>query len=126
MILDQVKSAVARLNEEERNDVHVVAVTLDPENDNVEAMRKYAEGQEVSAPAFNLLTGEPEEVNDVLDHMGIERHRNPDNGVIDHTNLFLVMDRAGRVAYRFSLGDLQEDWLVKAVKLLVTEPEPSS
>lgn len=124
MILDQVKRAVARLTPEEQADVRIIAVTMDPEKDTVDALRKLGEGQEVSAPDFNLLTGEPIEINNVLDHMGIERRTDPDTGIIDHTNLFLLVDRRGRVAYRFSLGELQEDWMVEATKLLCAEPEP--
>ena len=126
MILNQVKRAVARLDEEQRNDVHIIAVTLDPANDTVEALADMADAQKVSAPAFHLLTGSSDDVNDVLDHMGIERKTDPETGIIDHTNLFLLVDRTGKVAYRFSLGELQEDWMVEAVKILCAEPEPRS
>jgi protein SCO1 len=53
--------------------------------------------------------------------MGIERVRNAETGLIDHANLFLVIDRQGRVAYRFTLGDRQEQWLVSALRLLLAE-----
>ncbi|MBZ0136806.1 MAG: SCO family protein [Planctomycetes bacterium] len=124
MIFAQAKRAVARLNEEEQADVYFVAVTLDPENDSVEGLAKLAQGQGLAAPAFNLVTGDSLEVNKTLNRMGIERYRD-ELGVIQHTNMFMVIDRAGTVAYRFSLGDLQEDWLVEALKLVCAEPEPS-
>lgn len=122
MILRQAKRAVAAVNEAERAEVAVLAVTLDPSRDDPKAMAKMAQGQQVSAPTFRLLTGDPGVVNDLLDRMGIERRRNPETGVIDHTNLFLVVDRQGRIAYRFSLGERQESWLIRALEHLLREP----
>lgn len=124
MIFAQAKRAVARLTAEEQADVHFVAVTLDPENDSVAGLAELARGQDLSAPAFHLVTGDTLEVNKTLNRMGIERHRD-ELGVIQHTNMFMVIDRAGTVAFRFSLGDLQEDWLVEALKLVCAEPEPA-
>ena len=46
--------------------------------------------------------------------------------MIDHANLFLLLDREGRIAYRLSLGDQQERWLVTALQVLLRErAEPS-
>lgn len=124
MILEQAKSAVARLTEEEAADVHFIAVSLDPENDTPESMARMAHGQHVSTPQWNLTVGPVDEVNRVLDDMGVLREWNPKLMRIDHTNVFLLIDRQGRLAYRFSLGDLQEQWLHEALKILVNEPEP--
>ena len=101
-----------------------MAVTLDPENDDVASLARLGDAQELAAPSFNLLTGETKQVNAVLDKMGIERYRD-ELGILQHTNVFLVVDRAGTIAYRFSLGEIQEDWLVEAIKLVCAEPEPT-
>lgn len=126
MILGQAKRAVARLNEEEQADVRLVAVTIDPENDTQESMARLAAGQEVAAPFFNLCVGAPGTINPILDRLGIERYLDPKTGIIEHTNLFLVIDRGGKIAYRLSLGSLQEEWLVEALRVLCAEPEPKS
>lgn len=120
----QAKSVVARLTAEEKEDVHFLAVTLDPEQDSVKALKSFCSFHEISAPRYHMLTGDAVQINDTLDRMGIERQYNPETHQIDHVNVFLVLDRTGKIAYRFSLGNLQEDWLVKAVKLLCSEPEP--
>lgn len=104
--------------------MYFVAITLDPENDSVSKLNYLADAQGVSAPMFQFLTGDCVEVNHVLDKIGLERFRD-ENGVIQHTNLYLVIDRTGKVAYRFSLGELQEDWLVEALKLVCAEQEPA-
>ena len=121
MILGQAKRAVSSLPPEKRGDVTVVAVTLDPKKDTPEILAGMAKAQGVSAPVFRLATGDPEIVEPLLDRMGIERRSDPATGVIDHSNLFLVVDREGKVAYRFTLGDRQERWLETALGLLVAE-----
>ena len=121
MILGQARRAISGLSEEERAAVTVVAITLDPERDTPETMGRMASAQGVSAPLFRLVSGEPDEVNRTLDRFGFARSRDPETGIIDHANLFLLVDRSGRIAYRFSLGEQQEEWLGEAIRLLVRE-----
>ncbi|MCA8913023.1 MAG: SCO family protein [Planctomycetes bacterium] len=126
LIMAQARQAVARLDSAEQQDVYVIAVTLDPEHDDQAALRDLADRQGLDLPHWNLCTGNVEEVNRLLDRMGIERRVDPATGIIDHSNQFLVVDRSGKVAYRFSLGYLQEDWMVEALKLLCAERGPQS
>ncbi|MFN7133870.1 MAG: SCO family protein, partial [Myxococcales bacterium] len=122
MILAQAKRALAALPEAQRREVTVLAVTLDPERDTPELMSQMAAAQGVSAPAFRLLSGEPGHVNAVLNRLDIARSRDPDTGIISHANLFLLVDRDGRIAFRFSLGERQEAWLIKALEHLLHDP----
>ncbi len=123
MILTQAKQALAGLTEEERTSVHVIAVTLDPARDDRQALARMARGHRVAAPQWNLVTGDVREVNRVLDDMGVWRAWNVEKRRLDHNNVFLLIDRQGRLAYRFSLGDVQQAWLTDALRLLVQEPE---
>jgi len=122
LILDQARTAIDALPEGQREGVQVVAVTLDPEHDSVEVLAALAARHGLRAPTYRLVTGPPREVESLLDVMEIARRRDEQTGVIDHTNLFLVIDRAGYVAYRFTLGERQERWLVSALRLLLSEP----
>lgn len=122
MILGQTKDALAALDPADRADVRVVAVTLDPARDDVARLAGLAQAQGVSRPDFSLLTGAPAEVERALDDMSVARRRNPETGEIDHANLFLLLDRKGRIAYRLSLGDRHRQWLPTALRLLAREP----
>jgi len=126
MIMGQAKRAVARLSEEEQSRFQFVGITLDPERDTPEILAAMAAGQQVTTPLFHLVTGASQQVNDVLDHLNIARRRDPETGIIDHTNLFILLDKKGKIAYRFSLGERQEEWLVKAMKLLLAEKQDVS
>lgn len=120
-ILTQAKAALAELSAEETGDVRVVAVTLDPERDTPEVLADLADMHGLPAATWRLATGDPLVVEDVLDRMGIERTKDPATGVIAHANLFLLVDREGRVAYRLTLGERQERWLVAALRELLAE-----
>lgn len=125
MLLGQARRAAATLTDAERRDVVFLGVTLDPAHDTPEKMAAMARAQGVAAPLFHLLSGPPATVEGVLDRLDVVRSRDPATGAIEHTNLFLLVDRQGRVAYRLSLGQTQEAWLATALRLLVAEPVPA-
>jgi protein SCO1/2 len=124
LIMAELKRALGALDDEQRRDVRVVAITLDPERDTGAVLARTATRYQVTAPEFRLLHGSPAEVNAALDRLEIARSKNPMSGEIDHANLFIVLDRQGQVAYRLTLGERQEKWLVEALRLLTAEPRP--
>ncbi|MBW2270311.1 MAG: SCO family protein [Deltaproteobacteria bacterium] len=120
-ILAQAKASVAELTAEQLDDLRVVAVTLDPEHDSTEVLARLAQHHDLQAPLFNLVTGASPEVENTLDQMQIARERDPETGVINHANLFLLIDRDGKLAYRFGLGERQQRWLTTALSILLNE-----
>lgn len=120
-VVAQLKAVLAELTEAERELVRVVAVTLDPENDTPEVLAGLAEMHGLETPEWHFLAGEPDEVNGVLDAMSLARSKDPETGIIDHVNLYLVLDRDGQLAYRFTLGETQQRWLGSALRILVAE-----
>jgi protein SCO1/2 len=121
MIFAQLERATAGLTAEERAQLLTLAITLDPERDTVSRVAEIAKARGFTAPARQFLTGEPTAVSRVLDAYGFERRRDEKTGIIEHANLFILVDRRGLVAYRFSLGERQERWLQAASRLLVAE-----
>jgi protein SCO1/2 len=121
LILGQAKAAIAAVPSELRGDLRVIAVSMDPAHDTPDVLAGLARTHQVEAPLYALVTGEPAEVERVLDDMGIARTRDPETGVIDHANLFLLVDRGGRIAYRLTLGERQRRWLTSALELLLRE-----
>jgi len=121
VILSQVQAAIAELSREEQEDLRVVAVTMDPESDTPEVLRTLAENHGMQSTLYHLVTGDPADVEHLLDRMQIARERDPETGVISHANLFLLVDRDGRIAYRFGLGERQQRRLTAALKILLRE-----
>jgi len=125
VILDQARRAIAELSPEQREDLRVIAVTLDPEKDSPAVLHQLAENHGMQAPLYNLVTGNPADVEPLLDRMEIARERDPETGIINHANLFLLIDREGRVAYRLGLGERQQRWLTSALRILLREEAAS-
>jgi len=124
MILDQVKQTLDNLTPEERDDVILMAITMQPEKDTPELLSQVARFYRLDQYNAHLLTGEVAYVNSVLDRMNVSRFEREGSADIDHANLFLVIDRDGSIAYRFTLGERQLDWMTQALRLLVSEEIP--
>lgn len=125
LIMQQLERAIGALEPAAQKQVRAVLVTLNPEHDDQQVLRDLAARHEVSAPQYQFLTGPVPEVNRALDELQIARKKDPHSGVIDHANLFIVLDRTGRIAYRFTLGERQERWLAQALRILVRESAPA-
>jgi len=117
-IIEQARRALKKSKIEEGR-VQLALITLDPENDTVEALK--AKAVQLGLPAnWHLLTGDPIEVNRVLDRFEVSRLRDA-NGNIGHSNVFYVIDKKGDLAFRIGLGSAQEAWLREAIELLEKE-----
>ena len=93
--------------------VRFVAITVDPEKDTPEALRRYAEGHGAKAPGWIFLTGTEGEIGEVARRYGIYVKKKP-AGDVDHTFLTSVIDNDGvlRVQYqgvRFDSGEFLRD-----------------
>lgn len=125
MIFASSKAALAELSPEQRQDLRALAVTLDPDRDTPEVLSALRQGQGLEKPTWSLLSGPRATVEDGLHRLGFAWERDPDTGVINHSNMFVLIDRQGRVAYRLSLGARQQRWLVSALSTLLAEPAAS-
>jgi len=121
LIVQQIYRVMYRLSDEERSRVRVLALTLEPEVDTPEMMKAMLTAHGVDQSYFKGLTGPEADVDPVLTAYGFAKARNADTGVLEHVNLLNIVDADGRLAFRFSLGQLQEEWLEQSIKYLVNE-----
>lgn len=124
LILEQSRQVLEELGETQSGQVQLMALTMDPGKDTPMMLRMTADHYGLPGPNRHLLTGEPSYINTILDRLNIPRKRRED-GAIDHANIFILIDKAGHVAYRFTLGERQKKWLLKATRLLINEPAPT-
>lgn len=123
-ILRQLKDLTESLAPEVRERVALVALSLNPDYDTSNLMRAVAQAYDFPYPHFRYLNGAPDEMRDLLTRFQFSPVLNPETGVIDHANLFIVIDAGGRIAYRFGLDPRQRTWLHEAVTQLVGEIGP--
>jgi cytochrome oxidase Cu insertion factor (SCO1/SenC/PrrC family) len=126
-IFEEVHQLLGEFTPAERASLRVVALSLNPEYETRELMDGVATARGFTHPEFRYVNGEtPAAMLDLLSHLQFARVRNPDTGLIDHVNLFLVVDRAGRIAYRFNLDPRHRPWLRAALRSLLHENVPAT
>lgn len=121
-IFAEMQTLLAELSPAERAGVRFVALSLNPEYETAEFMDAVATARGFAHPEFRYVNGRtPGEMLDLLAHLNFSRVRNPETGVVDHVNLFLLVDRAGRIAYRFNLDARHRAWLRAGLRSLLAE-----
>ena len=120
MMLGKMRSVLDKLTDAERAQMSVVAFSLNPEADTRELRSMVAQMYGMQAP-FHFVNGIPSEVNAILDKLNIARTRDAATSQIQHSNLFFLLDREGRIAYRLSLSQNESSWLLTALRTLLSE-----
>jgi protein SCO1/2 len=122
-ILLEIKALLGELPPVERAGLSVVALSLNPEYETTELMGAVAAGQGFTHPEFRYVNGtDPAAMHDMLTRLQFSATRDPRTGIIDHANLFLLVDRANHIAYRFTLDPRHRAWLRAGLRALLTEP----
>ena len=118
----ELKKILGELPATERAGLSVVALSLNPEYETAELMNAVAEGRGLTHPEFRYVNGpNPAEMHDVLTRLQFSATRNPQTGIIDHANLFLLVDRSNHIAYRFTLDARHRAWLRSGLRALLQE-----
>lgn len=120
MMLTKVRTVLDQLTPDERKDMAVVAFSLNPEADTRELRTMIAKAYGMKSQ-FHFVNGVPAQVNAVLDKLNVARERNEKTGQVAHSNLFFLLDREGRIAYRLSLSQQEASWLISALRVLLAE-----
>ncbi len=120
-ILLQSKALITELPPEARARFQMVALSLNPEYETAELMGAVADSYGLPHPEFRYLNGSPAVMHPLLRDFQFGARRNPDTGLIDHANLFILLDAQGRIAFRFNLDRRHRDWLRAAVLMLTAE-----
>ena len=118
----EIRKLLDELPTAERAGLSVVALSLNPEYETAALMDAIAGGRGFAHPEFRYVNGaSPAEMHDLLTRLQFSATRNPQTGVIDHANLFLLVDRSNHIAYRFTLDPRHRAWLRTALRALLSE-----
>ena len=120
-ILLQVRDTLDALPAAVRDRLRVWAFSLSPEYDTTELMGSVAEAYGFTYPQFRYLNGPVEPTKAVLENWQFSARRDPGTGLVEHANLFILIDAQGRIAYRFNLDRRHEGWLREAIVALAAE-----
>ncbi|MBV8521979.1 MAG: SCO family protein [Acetobacteraceae bacterium] len=92
-----------------------LSITVDPEHDTPDVLRRYAQAFDADPKGWKFLTGSPQAIRDLEKRYGVFVAPAAENGV-DHTNLTSLVDPRGmlRVQYlgvRFDPDEFRRDLL---------------
>ena len=100
LIVEDLRAARRRTG---RADVALLIVTLDPWRDTPNRLATLARHWSLG-PNDRALSGPVEDVEAVLDALGVARRRNETTGDVDHATTVLVLRPDGRIAWRADGG----------------------
>ncbi len=85
--------------------VRLVSVTVDPEYDSPEVLRKYAETYGANPELWKFLTSEPNAIRDFVQKGMLQPLAKGDDELPIHSQRFLVVDAEGRIRTYHDLND---------------------
>ena len=85
-------------NYPELENVKLVSVSFDPQNDSPGVLNAYAAGYGINAQRHNLLTGDPNQIKDLMRQYGILTTQS--DGTIIHNAALVIVSPEGRIIQR--------------------------
>jgi protein SCO1/2 len=109
------------LSKEERAELRILLVSLDPERDTPEKLAEVAVAQHVDTTRFRLTRTTAASVQELAAVLNVRYRRLP-SGEIAHSSILTVLDRAGVVAARVEDSSTAAAEVVKALSRLMSKP----
>lgn len=100
--------------------VEIISISLDPERDTPEKLKKYANGFNADSNGWLFIRGTKEETKKVLSDYDIWTKR-LDDGTIDHVMRVYLIDGRDRIREIYNLGFLQPDLVVRDIEMILIE-----
>jgi protein SCO1/2 len=110
--LAMISTTLSALNEDEREQVQPLFVSVDPDRDTLQRLKEYVE---YFHPSMLGLTGSKNELDDVVERYGaayrIVNKQEDENYVVDHSADTYIIDRRGKLVRRMAHGSSIEEML---------------
>ena len=120
-IVGEFKRIEAALPPADRARAGFVLVSLDPRRDTPARLREYAASLRLDPARWTLLTGDEDGVRELAALLGI-RYRPEGAEDFSHTNVYLVLDKSGRIVYRQDTLDGDPDEPLERIHAAVNAP----
>lgn len=110
----------ARLGTDFGAKVFFVAITVDPERDTPQVLKRYAQAHGANLSGWAFLTGTTAEIQQVARQYGIYYKKRP-RGEVDHTFLTSLIDHRGTLRVQYLGVRFDPDELLRDLQALVQE-----
>jgi protein SCO1 len=99
MLIETIRDVEAKLSVEERANLGVVLVSIDPEHDTVQVLKRVADERGIDAARWTLARTDAASVRKLAAVLGIQ-YRALVDGEFNHTTAVVLLDADGRIAAR--------------------------
>ena len=110
----------SRLGDNFGSKVFFISITVDPERDNPEVLRRYAQTHGANSRGWAFLTGPPAEIHNVVRRYGLYAHKMP-RGDVDHTFLTSLVDQTGTLRVQYLGTRFVPEELLHDLQILLRE-----
>lgn len=100
--------------------VYFASITVDPERDTPDVLKRYAEAYKVNPAGWAFLTGTPAEIRNVTKRYGIYSKKTS-RGDVDHTFLTSLVDPSGTLRVQYMGVKFNPDEMLRDLQSLVRE-----
>ena len=109
-----------RLGPDFGSKVYFLSITVDPELDTTEVLKRYAEAYKANLAGWAFLTGTKVEIREVAKRYGIYYKKMP-RGDVDHTFLTSLVDQNGTLRVQYMGVQFNSDEMLRDLQSLVKE-----
>jgi len=105
----------------DKSQIKVFAITMDPQRDTIEQLKKTANNYKMDQPYIHFLTGDPHQINEYLDYLNFARKYLPKTREYKHANIILIIDKKNQISYRFTINEEQKKLAIQSIQYLLNE-----
>ncbi len=118
MLVEALRSTEDKLSAEERANVSVLLITIDPARDTVAVLKRTAQQRELEPARWTLARTDATTTRKLAAVLGLQYRALP-NGEFNHSTSLILLDANGRVAGRTAQLGSADPAFVKLVKVAV-------
>lgn len=130
LLTGQMKKIQEKLRGKGFNKVHLLSISVDPDTDTPEVLKKYAKEHSLDLSNWHFLTGRSQEIQKIvvggfkvsMQQFGVTENETKDYSIMDvtHGEQFVVVDRQSRIrAYRSARSPSDLEKIVSVVAKLI-------
>ena len=120
LIIDTVLKTERELAPEQRGGIDVLLVSLDPDRDTPDALKRVADKRKLAAPGWRLARTDKANVRRLAALLGIQ-YKQLEDGEFSHASVLVLLDAEGRIVARSErLGDADPDFVAAVERTLGT------
>ncbi len=122
LLTSKMMTVQSRLGNEFGRNAYFVSVTVDPERDTPEVLKRYAQAHGAKFGGWSFVTGEPTEIREVARNYGVA-YQEASGGAVDHTFLTSLVDRGGTLRVQYLGTRFDPDELLRDIRSLLNEKQ---